>query len=305
MATDYPLIMREFKSSQQPRWTVFGIPKPFEGESLTIQTAALRSWVHLPDTEIILMGDDRGVADTSATFGVRHHVHLSRSELGTPLLDSAFREIRKIARGRVLIYVNSDILLFEDVLQALSVINFPRFLASTRRMNVDLGTEAKFEETTTHRFLDANGLAGDLDSQWAMDLFAFPRDFTFHLPPFAVGRPGWDNWLVSSMLDAAVPVVDLTPSALILHQRHGYRHVPGGSGNTFEGPEATRNRALAGGEQWLCSLDCATHVVKGGRVRRATGYVYLRASILRLPRKFPMLAPVISMARSALKRLKR
>ena len=37
---------------------------------------------------------------------------------------------------------------------------------------------------------------GKLDSFLWIDYFAFPRGQYHDLPPFVIGRPGYDNWLV-------------------------------------------------------------------------------------------------------------
>ncbi|NBC18953.1 MAG: hypothetical protein GVY18_16755, partial [Bacteroidetes bacterium] len=51
--------------------TLFTIPKPFAGHIGVIQRNALESWRRLDsDVEIILCGDDAGVAKTADALGV-------------------------------------------------------------------------------------------------------------------------------------------------------------------------------------------------------------------------------------------
>ncbi len=57
-----------------PYLTIFSLPKGFiEPHTTLIQRNALASWSHLgPDVEVILMGDDPGVAEAAAEFAVAH-----------------------------------------------------------------------------------------------------------------------------------------------------------------------------------------------------------------------------------------
>lgn len=292
------VLMMERSSSAEV--TLFAIPKAFEGPSVLRQRNALSSWVRLPHTQILLMGDDAGVEEAAAEFDVGHVAPIRRNEFGTPLLNDAFAKARLAAKGSLLCYVNSDIILFEDVLDAAQVIEFRSFLASTRRVDLEVMSMIDVDERSHSELRDRAARAGSLGSQWAIDVFILPTALPLQLPPFAVGRPGWDNWLISHAREKGWAVVDLTPDAVVFHQKHDYQHVPGGTGLTFEGPEAAQNRALAGDIEDLCSLDCATHVVKGGKIRRAVRYANLRATTIRFARRHPpldrmvrLLSPVV------------
>lgn len=281
--------MRARKNGSRMNVTVFGIPKAFEGRTADIQRNAISSWTRLSGARVVLIGDEPGVRECSQSLGTGHIPEVEVNEFGTPLLDSAFDLVRRRSPGRLLVYVNADIIIRPDVFAAIESIPFDRFLASSRRLNVDIDRPLDLGDAADIEALEAAARIGSLDSQWAMDIFVLPADVAVPLPPFPVGRPGWDNWLVSLFRDRKLPVVDMTPTAVVLHQSHGYQHVPGGSGATFEGPEAISSRELGGDPRWLCSLDCATHLLIGGKTRRATDYAHIRSTLLRLPRRYPFL----------------
>jgi hypothetical protein len=67
------------------------------------------------------------------------------------------------------------------------------------------------------------------------------------VPPFAVGRPGWDNWMIYRARLLRIPVVDATRAITAIHPRHGYEHVPEGTGALWYGPEAEANFELIQG----------------------------------------------------------
>src|SRR5687768_18475812 len=95
--------------------TIFAVPKPFEGHTGRIQRNAIRSWSLLhPRPDIVLFGDEDGIAETAATLDVRHEPVVSRNEFGTPLLSDLFARARQSSPQRLLCYVNADIILMRD-----------------------------------------------------------------------------------------------------------------------------------------------------------------------------------------------
>jgi hypothetical protein len=244
--------------------TIFTIPKPFVGTALEDQRRALRSWREL-GAEVLVFGDDEGVAHEAAEVGARHVTEIARTDLGTPLVSDAFERAADLASTPVLAYANADMLLADDLPRALGRVGLPRFLLVGRRREQD----------------------GTLGTPFQIDWFAWPRSLRWDLPPFAVGRPAWDNWLIGRARALGVPVVDGTAAVHAVHQTHGYGHVPGATGPGWEGPEADRNRELAAGVDRLCILD-ASHVLDERGLRRALGGPYLRRRLFRLAERTPV-----------------
>jgi hypothetical protein len=259
--------------------TIFAIPKGFTDPHISlIQRNALASWCNLaPRVEVLLMGDDPGVADAALEFGVTHVGDPAKNEFGTPLLDWAFREAAARGSGRRLCYVNADIVLLEDFLSALERLPVEPSLAIGQRWNCDLRTPIDLPT-------GAAGLSawarrtGTLDAGRGSDYFVYPHQTDFGLPPFAVGRPGWDNWLIGRTLELGLPLIDITPSVTVIHQNHDYGHVAGRRGADWEGPEADRNRQLATGiDRYIHSPANATHVLTPRGLRPARSRRHLRA----------------------------
>jgi len=239
--------------------TLFTIPRAFEGEAGERQRVALESWARLPGAEIVLFGDDPGVAEAAAEFGALHVPQVGHTELGTPLVSSAFATAHEVASNRLLCYVNADIVLLGDVLGPLAHVGLPRFLVTGRCFEVD--PEAVPADGPTAR------RAGRMTHAFGSDWFVFPADGTFaRMPPFAVGRPAWDNWMVFHARREGVPVVDGTAAITAVHPRHGHEHVPARNGiGLWGGPEADANVALRRGDQpdpsVIFHLWDATHVL--------------------------------------------
>ena len=242
--------------------TVFSVPKPFEGRIGDIQRRAVASWTALaPDVQVLLLGDEAGTAVAAREAGAEHIRELARTEHGTPRLDSAFTAAARAARHRLRCFVNADIVLFDDLPEAARNVGrqHERFLVVGQSLDVD---EAGSREDTLRD--------GSRRGAAAIDYFLFPAGLYENVPPFAIGRACFDNWLVWRARQDAI-VVDATTDVVAAHQRHEYAHVDGGKAEAYYGEEAARNLELAGGKSRLYTLHDASHVLRGGRLGRNCG----------------------------------
>jgi hypothetical protein len=84
----------------------------------------------------------------------------------------------------------------------------------------------------------------------AIDYFVFTKGLFGEIPPFAVGRPKWDNWMLYRARSKNIPIVDLSRRVEVVHQNHDYSHHPDGD-RVWESQEARKNMELAGGQMHL------------------------------------------------------
>jgi hypothetical protein len=226
--------------------SVFTIPKPFVGHIGVIQRNAIRSWLALrPSCEITLFGDEHGTAACASELGVRHVPKVACNEFGTPLLSDVFKQAEGATGFRHLCYVNGDIILPAVLTESARLIPFPAFLMTGRRMYVDVDSELDFSDAERTLKTEAELKAsGTLRFSTGTDYFVFTKGAFGDLPAFAVGRPGWDNWMVFRARQLHLPVIDASPQMLAFHQNHDYAHIPKSTGEFWEGPEADRNRGL-------------------------------------------------------------
>lgn len=250
--------------------TIFTAPKPFAGKVAAIQRNAIRSWTLLrPECEIVLMGDETGIADVAAELGVRHEAEVGRNEFGTPLASAAFASTAAIAANDLLCYVNADIVLLGDFMTAVATCfrSKRRAMLVGRRWEVlvegALGFEPGWEEEL-RCYVRAHGRLREAD---AIDYFVFPRALLGEIPRFALGRPRWDNWLLYRARARGAALVDATAQVMAVHQNHDYGHHPQGWSGVWEGPEALRNEELLGGRERRFTIDDATHELIGKGVR--------------------------------------
>ena len=250
--------------------SIFTIPKPFVGHIGLIQRNAIRSWLALrPECEVILFGNEQGTDSCARQLGVRHVAYVACNEYGTPRLDDVFRQASDTARFRLLCYVNADIILPSTFTECLRRLPFSEFLMVGQRMDVDIVEELDLGDVEAKSLLDERiQKSGILHPPFGSDYFVFPKGALDALPPFVVGRPGWDNWMIFRATQLGIPVVNASQCSTVVHQNHDYRHVPGGSG-TYEGPEADYNLGLVDDwDEYLTPLHAGWYLSPGRLSRR-------------------------------------
>lgn len=257
-----------------PLLTIFSAPKPFTNPHIaTIQRNAIRSWIELGDAvEIILLGDEPGIAECAAALGVCHLPHVRRNASGTPLVSSMFDLARRHGAGGLLCAINTDVILLPDILAAARAVQAQaaRFLIVGQRYDLSVTEDLDFSTGWQERLIARCRAAGRLHPRGGSDYFIFPRDTFVHMPDFAIGRAGWDNWMIFDARWHGAAVVDATADVRIIHQDHDYSHLPGGQSH-YRLPETYENIHLAGGKRAIFDLADTNRRLVGGRLQSPLG----------------------------------
>jgi hypothetical protein len=250
--------------------TIFSPPKPFEGHIDVIQRNAIQSWLQLgKDVEVLLLGDEKGMAGAAAELGLRQIPDVQRNALGTPLVSSIFQIARDQAKNTTLCYINADIILMDDFLDAVRRIdaNFPKFLVIGQRWDLAITERLTFNQGWQEEMRKDLEARGRLHPPAGSDYFVYKAGTFEHMPPFALGRAGWDNWMIFAARAGKIPVVDATRTVTIIHQDHDYAHLPDGQPH-YRLPESEENVRLSGGRETIFSLSDADWIYSNGSFRR-------------------------------------
>ncbi len=247
--------------------TIFSAPKPFTNPHIaTIQRNAITSWTKLPDVRVVLLGDEPGLAEIAAELGLIHIRELPRSESGAPRMDAMFRLARESSPTPLYAIVNADIILFDDFVQAAKNVSGQRekFVLMGQRWDADITEPLDFSENWQSRLRSAVHSQGSLHRPAGSDYFLFPVTTYQSLPPFIIGRAGWDNWMIYHARKSRFPAIDATADVMIIHQNHDYSHLPGGKPH-YNHPETEENIRLAGGRPMtrFTLLDTDKRLVNG------------------------------------------
>jgi hypothetical protein len=278
--------------------SLFSVPKTFAGAAAVIQDNAVASWTRLGnDCDIVLLGDDPGVAAAAARHGVRHQPVIARNALGTPLLSAVLRQMDESARFPLVALVNADIVLLDDFLPAVLSVsrNNRNFMLVASRYNCRIDTPLRFENGWDAALRVQARAENQMYPAAGSDIFVFHRGLFGEVPELAIGRGYWDNWLMRDARRNHASLIDATACLTSVHQEHGYGHVPGvpaaaDDESVYRGEEGRRNLALAGGHQGLYTMFDATHVLMtaDGRLRSTwslpLAHRRLKASVRRIVR---------------------
>jgi hypothetical protein len=287
--------------------TIFTIAKPFTGHTRIIQYNALHSWLALkPKPEIILFGDDEGSSEAAGFFSVRHIPNVSRNEHGTPLVDFLFFKAQEVAKYSTICYINADIILLNDFYRSIQLVKIPSYVIIGSRWDLDVIKSLDFSSGNWEiEIRERLVKEGKFHGPSGLDYFIFPRGTYKNIPPFAIGRTAWDNWLVFGARVQKTPVINATKAITIIHQNHEYLHNTTGEKGIWEGPEAKRNVQLAGGPDNAFTMDYATALLTPSELKSAITpkniYFRLRANAVLCPR-LHFLLPLFKTLEKFLKR---
>jgi hypothetical protein len=247
-----------------PLLTLFTAPKPFTDPHIkVIQQNMLRNWRALGDqVEVVVVGDDPGIAANCAAFGIKHLPDVRCNDHGTPLISSIFQLARGVNTSPYLAYANADILFHPNLVTAVRTLSGKRdaFLAVGQRWDLDITNPLDFSQGWAEDLQQRAMMDGKLHRQTGSDYFIYPRSCFQDIPDFAVGRAGWDNWMIYWARWQGWPVVDISQAVMVVHQNHDYGHLPGGVRH-YQLPETGINIRIGGGRRTIFTLKDATHVL--------------------------------------------
>ena len=269
-------VLVSLEDSDPVELTLFTTAKPFIGHPAIIQRNAMQSWSLLdPRPEILLLGDEEGYADAAASVGAVRVAELERNEFGTPLLSGIFRTGHEHGKGKVLMFLNADIILPPAFASAVTVAaeRFPRFLMVGQRVDLDIDQLLAFDVNWYERLSKQVSVTGKNRGDLCIDYFAFSRDLFTDIPPFAIGRTRYDNWLIWEAAARRAAVVDASAFVRVVHQNHDYGHT-GGLIRAWEGDEAMRAESLLGHWSHYHSISHARFMLdSAGELKTARGPV--------------------------------
>lgn len=243
-------------------------PKPFFPQFKDIQNNAIMSWTKLLCVDkIIICGDDEGVEDYATNLiatnnnvpnKIEYIKKIEKNSYGTPLVNFLFKlGADKSISGRVC-YINADIILLKDFDETFQsfILQYPKqkdFLLIGRRWDWHNPTPIDFNNSEWQTIVSEKAKK---DGEWhaitGIDYFIHSKTTYPNIPPFALGRFIWDNWIVgNAQNNKNVMTVDLTNTVFCIHQDCPW-FMNKNLVNTadkkkaLQGPEALINKKLGG-----------------------------------------------------------
>jgi hypothetical protein len=265
------LIVKSDNKFEMSYITIFTAPKPFTNSSIDlIQRNAIRSWQALgPDVEVLLMGEEEGMAEAAKELGVRYIADVKRSQagekLGPPFINAMYDVARQVTNSPMLLCANADVIFFPDLIVSThqAEAKAPQFIMFGQRWDLEVLEPIDFSNMWVEHLQQRVRSKGKRHPALGSDYFISPRDCFTDIPEFAIGRSGWDNWMIYHAFELGIPAIDASYSINVIHQNHDYNHLPGGK-PPYRLEETERNRKLAGGKPHMyLILDTNVQLIDG------------------------------------------
>ncbi len=252
--------------------TIFTSPKPFtKNEHINvIQRNALASWANLgPAVEVVMIGDEEGMEEVAAEYGVKHIKDVRVNALGTPMIPSMFDIAREVTDSPVLAFANADVIFTQAMIDSVRLVTEQeeKFLMIGRRYDIQIDELIDFSQGWQERLLALNAKIGKLHGPTGSDYFIFPRACFEDVPDLVIGRAGWDNWMIYEARQRGWKTINCTGSIPLLHQNHDYSHLPGGKRH-YRLPESNENVEAAGGPLHIFPLTDANWELNSEQILR-------------------------------------
>ena len=205
-------------------FTIICMPAPWVGVQLIRQTNALESWTRLrPTPEIILFGDDKGIADAASKYGCRHF-SVATNKWGMPIIRDALQIAHCESNNKIQVLINVDIITGSGLSWAIGsvVSEYPteQFLMAGQRWDMNINDYVDFDNKKWEKnLLSQARTKGKLRRPGAIDYFVFrsPLKIVERMPPLCIGGAGWDNWMCSAALEDGLITIDSTQVVNIFH----------------------------------------------------------------------------------------
>lgn len=249
--------------------TFLSSPKAFSGVSFKNQINAIQSWLHIdPSVEVILYGDSPGCKEVSKNLGIKHIANISCSPSGVPYFNAIADHAQKHALYDIQVYLNCDILLTEAILNAISIVSFPKYLLVGQRIDLAETVDVNFRKDGWPIYVESLIRQGDsvLHAPSGIDYFIFTRGLWEGIKPLVIGRAGYDSALVAFCLRQGIPVIDGTYVIPAIHQHHAYNHIDGRLKEVTSGIDAINNKRLHGVEHSAPNIADANWLIYNGKI---------------------------------------
>lgn len=230
---------------------IFTSPKPFRkgDRDYRLQIETIRSWKRLQrrqkqinnlPMQFTILGDDTSYAPVAKKYKLNHVKQIDTSFQGIPLFNSIISKANE-SDASIACFINADIHLHEDFINSLAKVVelFKEFLVVAGRYDisqdnyqVSKGMRKGVNNDRFHSFIKKHSI---LHTYGGMDIWCWNTRGSrlisndLLIPPFALGRGRYDNWLTHEAIQAKhKAVIDITETSYLIHVEHDYHLVTNG-----------------------------------------------------------------------------
>ncbi len=253
------------KEGTKPPITLLSTFKRLDDDEYNLSIRnSVESWKKaiLPHGNIILFDDLKGrIKGLSNIDDITVIEELKKNRWNIPTLDYMFHQAKEAyPRTQYICYVNGDIILPDDFYDRIAPLFELKteFMLGASPFDIPCPFFINYSDKDWYtKVISQHG--GYWRGDVAIDLFLFTRNALRRIPPFAVGRSAYDNYLIGHGKEVTGTLINGTRGIGAIHQDHDYRPFKNFY-HVVSLPEAEKNKKIAGG-YCRCSLKMATHVL--------------------------------------------
>ena len=200
------------------------------------------------------------------------------------------------ANNNLLMLINADIILPIDFLKRISVLKKTKrkFLTIGHRWDMDVhGYIDFFNPKNSTKFWNKVELESKKHSCSGIDYFLFKKGTIKNIPDFAIGRFGWDNWILWYARRNLIPLIDATEEIKVVHQNHTYvNHKKVDLKHNFE---LVKNNSL--------NILDSNYALSNGLIRKKKSKDFVNRNLGKLPIIFPEFRTLLIIYKKIYRRL--
>jgi len=277
--------------------TLFATPKNFTGIFNDIQLNAIRSWRALSkDIQIIILGDSKGSEKAAREINAEYIPVVRSTTTGVPYLSDLFKQAEKQAKYDVMTFINADIILPSNFLDYIPLLSkqFNKFLMVGHRWDMDVNKQIDFKnKAEINKFWISAKNSSQMHECTGIDYFIFKKHQWTRIPDFAIGRPGYDNWLIWNARRHFIPVIDASDYVKAIHQNHDFNFHNLTADPKIILEEDGLNNIKIHGNRTLNLLD-TNYYLEENKIIKKTSKEYINRNLGKLPIIFPEISIPLS-----------
>jgi len=235
--------------------TFLSTPKPFTGpfgeKNLLAFRNAVGSWRRLESIpQILMFGGDPEIIKAE---GCKWLTGFPTSPENRPLFNSFVRIGEELGEFDLMMYVTDHLILTQDFIPAVrrAFERFDQAVVTGRRWDVKIDKPIPFEHPDWRNIIRQHTLKeGGCGSTGTKDYIIWKKPFPVKIPPFILGFPWYDTWMVVAAQRAGIPVVNASKAIFAIHADHTFPFQGGIKGREIT-PGTAHNRKLAEGMEGL------------------------------------------------------
>lgn len=270
--------------------TIFSTPKNFEGIFDIIQQNAFNGWRALGnEVEIIIFGNSIGSEQNAKMINAVYLPDVRVTESGVPYLSDLFEKARKYSSYDILTFINADIILPNNFLNIVSEVKnqLKKFLIVGHRWDMDVDNIIDFTDRHVMKEFWQRAKKDSVQHPCTgIDYFVFNKNAFKTIPDFAIGRPGYDNWLLWNARRHFLPLVNVSNDIIAIHQNHHFNfHNLKADPKIYYEEDGKKNQMIHG-EKTLNLLDTNYYTIDG-KVLKNKSKAFINRNFGKLPIIFP------------------